>query len=117
MTTYRRDGAGVTTLVWPVSVGGRLYVSTGSRTGKVQRIRNNPDVTVSACDRRGRACGTAHTGVARIIPLVQQPAVEAAMVRKYGYQKRLINLLDRLRGRGSKSFGERIVLELVLEGH
>jgi PPOX class probable F420-dependent enzyme len=115
VTTYGRDGAGVTTAVWPVSVGGRLYISTGTRTGKVQRIRDNPDVTVSECDRHGRASGAPHKGVARIIPVAQQPAVEVAMLHKYGYQKRLINLLDRLRRRDSKSFGERILLELVLE--
>jgi uncharacterized protein len=115
LTTYRPDGSGVTTPAWPVSVGGRLYISTGTRAGKVERIRDNPHVTVAESDRHGRASGTPRKGVARIIPVAQQPAVEAAMLRKYGLQKRLVNLLDRLRGRDSKSFGERVLLELVLE--
>ena len=115
ITTYRRTGAGVATTVWPVAVEGKLYVSTGSRTGKVKRIRNNPDISVAQCDGRGRSTGAAHKGVARIIPVAQHPEVETAMVRKYGVQKRIINLVDKVRGKNSKSFGERILLELVLE--
>ncbi len=115
VTTYRRSGAAVSTPVWPVAVDGKLYVSTGSRTGKVKRIRNNPDVTVTACDARGRSTGEPHKGVARIIPVDQRPDVEAALVRKYGLQKRLMNALDKVRGDNTKSFGKRLLLELVLE--
>jgi hypothetical protein len=114
ITTFRRTGVPVSATVWPVEVDGRLYVSTGSRTGKVQRIRNNPDVRVAECNGRGRHLGVFHKGVARIIPAAQRPEVEAALLRKYRLQKRMVNVLDRLRGR-SKSFGERILLELILE--
>jgi PPOX class probable F420-dependent enzyme len=115
ITTYRRTGVGVATTVWLIEVDGKLYASTGSHTGKVKRIRNNPDVTVTVCDGRGRSTGASHKGVARIIPVAQHPEVEAALVRKYGIQKRLVNVLDKMRGKNSKSFGERILLELVLE--
>ena len=115
VTTYRRTGAAVPTPVWPVAVDGRLFVSTGSRTGKVKRIRNNPDVAVAVCDSRGRSTGEPYKGVARIIPVDQRPDVEAALVRKYGLQKRMINLVDRLRGDDTKKFGKRLLLELILE--
>jgi uncharacterized protein len=38
MTTVRRDGTPVTTPVWVVAAADRLYVWTGSETGKVKRI-------------------------------------------------------------------------------
>jgi PPOX class probable F420-dependent enzyme len=114
VTTYRLTGVPVSTTVWLAEVDGRLYVSTGSRTGKMKRIRNNPDVSVAECNARGRNLGAIHKGVARIVPVSQRPEVEAVLLRKYGLQKRIINVVDRLRGR-SESFGKRILLELVLE--
>jgi PPOX class probable F420-dependent enzyme len=54
ITSYRRDGSGVSTPVWFATEGDRLLVMTDSRSGKVKRIRRNPYVTVAPCSGRGK---------------------------------------------------------------
>jgi PPOX class probable F420-dependent enzyme len=53
LTTFRRTGVGVPTAVWVVSDGDELVVTTRLGSGKVKRIRNDPTVTLMACDIRG----------------------------------------------------------------
>ena len=54
ITSYRRDGSGVSTPVWFATEGDRLLVMTDSRSGKVKRIRRNPYVTIAPCSGRGK---------------------------------------------------------------
>ena len=55
LTTFRKSGAGVATPVWTVPVSdGRVGMWTGAGTGKYQRLRNNPHVTIQACTARGK---------------------------------------------------------------
>ena len=56
-TTFRRDGTPVGTALWIVADGDHLYVWTGSQTGKVKRVRNNPAVTIAPATRRGKPTG------------------------------------------------------------
>lgn len=67
LTTYRRDGTPVATPLWHVVVDGIVYTSTGADLGKVKRIRNNPEVTISACTINGRPTGPAHAARARLL--------------------------------------------------
>ena len=53
LTTFRRTGVGVATPVWFVVDGDELVVTTRIGSGKVKRLRNNPEVTLVACDIRG----------------------------------------------------------------
>src|SRR5258708_2439634 len=54
LTTFRRDGRAVPTVVWFAHDGERILVWTGANSGKVKRIKNNPRVTVAPCDRTGK---------------------------------------------------------------
>ncbi len=54
LSTFRKSGAAVPTPVWFARLGENLYVVTGRNTGKVKRIRNNPDVTLAPSDFGGR---------------------------------------------------------------
>jgi PPOX class probable F420-dependent enzyme len=55
LTTFRKSGEGVGTPVWIVSLpDGAAGFTTEVESGKVKRIRNNPAVTLQACDMRGR---------------------------------------------------------------
>ena len=55
LTTYRKNGDGVATAVWIAPLpDGRAGFTTGSDSGKVKRIGNNPRVTVRPCDMRGK---------------------------------------------------------------
>lgn len=67
VTTYRRDGTPVPTPVWHAVDGEVVYTTTLADSGKVKRIRNNPRVTIAACDKAGRLTGPEHAGVATIL--------------------------------------------------
>jgi PPOX class probable F420-dependent enzyme len=55
LTTFRKNGAGVSTPVWVVKLGeGAGGFTTEVDSGKVKRIRNNPKVTLQACSARGK---------------------------------------------------------------
>ena len=51
ITSYKHDGRGVATPVWLVVRDGRLLVETDAASGKVKRIRRNPQVRVAAKGR------------------------------------------------------------------
>src|SRR5215475_405959 len=66
LTTFRRDGTAVPTPVWLAGDGTALYVWTPTRSGKVKRIRRRPEVTLAACDARGRVRGEAVPAIAEL---------------------------------------------------
>ena len=53
LTTYRKDGTPVATPVWHVPHNAELWIVTEAGSGKVKRIRNNPQVRVAPCSIRG----------------------------------------------------------------
>ena len=54
LTTFRKSGEGVGTAVWIAALAdGSCGFTTEASSGKVKRIRNNPAVTLQACDMRG----------------------------------------------------------------
>jgi len=69
LTTYRKDGTPVTTPVWHVPQGAELWIVTEAGSGKVKRIRNNPQVSVQPCSVRGTVAPDAPsaTGTARLL--------------------------------------------------
>ena len=111
LTTYRRNGQPVDTPVWFAAHAGRLYVFTAEDAGKVKRLRASSRIRVAPCNARGRLRGDWIEGSARRVdaPDVVEAAYEA-LLRKYGWQMRLTNLLSRLAGR----IDRRAVLELAL---
>jgi uncharacterized protein len=93
LTTRKRDGSLVSTPVWVVSDDGkRLLVWSYASTWKVKRVRRDPRVLVAKSNYRGSEQGPRIEGVARILPDFDvQPLIRA----KYGWQKRLLELLSR----------------------
>lgn len=116
LTTFRKSGTGVATPVWTVAVSdGRVGMWTGAGTGKYNRLRNNPNVTIQACTARGKPKpgaaildGTAET--------VQTGAlfdeVQASIHAKYGRLIPIVKRISRLQGRYKRgqSFGDTVVL-------
>ena len=86
--------------MWFASVDGTLYVFTAGDSGKVKRLRRSPRARIAPCDARGKVHGAWRDTTAR---LVTDPAsirrAEAALGRKYGWQKWLLDLGSRLSGR------------------
>jgi PPOX class probable F420-dependent enzyme len=68
LTSYRRDGTGVSTPVWFVSEGDRLLVQTDGDSYKVGRIRRDPHVSIAPCSARGTITGETVEALAEVRP-------------------------------------------------
>ena len=114
LATYRASGAEVATPVWFAPVGATLYVFTAADSGKVKRLGRSPRARVAPCDARGHVRGPWQAASAR---LVTDPAVirgaDAALGRKYGWQKRLLDLGSRVTGRIHRRAWIAIDVEIV----
>ncbi|GAA2364894.1 PPOX class F420-dependent oxidoreductase [Nonomuraea africana] len=108
MTTYRRDGTPVATPVWVAQDGAAVVIWTVATSGKIKRIRANPEVTVAPCDLRGNVRGEPVKGRAEILSAAQTAKVRALLRRKYGLQGRLVLLGSRLRRGATGTVGVRI---------
>ncbi|MEZ0076436.1 PPOX class F420-dependent oxidoreductase [Planotetraspora sp. GP83] len=111
VVTFRRDGTPVATPVWAVRDGDALVVWTVRDSGKVKRIRNNPEVTVAPCDIRGRLRGEAVGGRAELLPAEQIDHVGRLVMGKYGLAGRLTIWTSRLRRGRQGTLGVRITLD------
>lgn len=111
LATFRRDGREVRTPVWVAVCDDRAYVFSSPEVGKVKRVRANGRARLAACTMRGDVTGPWTEAQAR---LVDEPALIArahrALIAKYGWQMRLIDLMSRLSGR----YARRAWIELEL---
>ncbi len=96
LTTYTRDGTAKPTPVWAAPDGDALVVTTTEQTWKVRRVRNQPRVTLAACDMRGHPRGAPVDGVAVVVGAEHMPRVDRALRAKYGWKLGLTELLGRL---------------------
>lgn len=97
LTTFRRDGSAASTPVWVVSDDGkRLLIWTGAETWKVKRIRRDPRVQVAASDYRGRELGPRVDAQARVLEADAETIVTPLLRRKYGWQRRGLELQARI---------------------
>ena len=85
ITSYKRDGRGVATPVWFVQQDGRLLVETDAASGKVKRLRRNPQVQVAVCTASGRLRGGQVPAVAQILPGSEIAAAERLIAAKYRF--------------------------------
>ncbi|MFJ9416770.1 PPOX class F420-dependent oxidoreductase [Streptomyces sp. NPDC101227] len=105
LVTYRRNGNPVATPVWAVADGDELLVWTRDDSWKVKRLRNDPRVTVTPCDVRGRlaADAAAEEGTARLLEgSGELLRVRKAMAGKYGLRFRLLDTGGALLRRGKR---------------
>lgn len=65
LTSYRRNGQGVSTPVRIRVANSKAYFTTWSTTRKIKRIAINPRVTLAPCTRQGKALGPSIEGIAR----------------------------------------------------
>ena len=97
--TFRRNGQGVRTPVWFVEDGGEIFIRTGANSGKVKRIRNNPDVQLAPCKADGTVIGEWIPAKGREIADPEtDKRVDQLLGKKYGIQKNLFAWMSRLRG-------------------
>ena len=100
LATYRKSGVLVLTPVWFAASGGKLYVFSEAKAGKVKRLRNSPRARIAPCDVRGNLRGEWRDTEARIVTdtVLIETALRAFRV-KYGILMAATNLLARLAGR------------------
>lgn len=112
LVTYRKNGEPVATAVWIAGVGNELGVITDEAAGKVKRIRNNPRVTLTPCDVKGKVLPGASTveATARLVMGEEAVRVDRAIRRKYRLAYYAISLTwvlpelwNRIRGKGESS--------------
>lgn len=95
LTTLRKSGESVPTPVWvallPDGTGG---FTTEDNSGKVKRIRNNPQVTLHACTVRGKvAPGTpVVAATAEVLVGADAEPIRAAIYRKYSLMTKMFKL-------------------------
>jgi uncharacterized protein len=83
LTTFRKNGAGVSTAVWFGEDASKLYVMTRSDSGKYKRLRNNARVQIAACTMRGKIKGPQFPATVRILPPEEWPHAKQTIHRKY----------------------------------
>jgi uncharacterized protein len=83
LTTFRKNGAAIGTPVWFGEENNKLYVMTISTTGKVKRVRNNPQVRVAVCTMRGKVIGPEFAATARLLLPEEHARARQTINRKY----------------------------------
>ena len=109
LTTFRRSGVAVPTVVWAVKVDGRYLFTAPSTTGKVKRLAHTSRITAGPGDQRGRA-KPGPVVEARAHP-VNDPAtltsIRSALKKVSPVMSRVIELRYRIKR------DERLVYEIV----
>lgn len=101
LESFRKSGEGVRTPLWFAEEDGVLFTSTPAGSWKVKRIRRNPRVRLVPSTLRGTPRGEWVEGTAQIEEGATAARAQQLLVRKYGWQKKLINFFGRLVGRRS----------------
>lgn len=89
LVTFKRSGEAMPS---PINHGvdaGRIYVRTDASTGKVKRIRNNPNVVVVPSSLRGKPTGQPVAGTARILPESDHARAERAIAANWSPAMRI----------------------------
>jgi PPOX class probable F420-dependent enzyme len=115
-TTYRRNGAPVSTPVWVVDLGAdKLGFYTSSASGKAKRLAHNPQVTVQPCNARGvpKKGTSAQAATARVVDGAEYEQIHAKVVAKYGLMTKFTEFLGAVGGivkRKRIPYGDRAVV-------
>jgi PPOX class probable F420-dependent enzyme len=96
LETFKRSGESMKTPVWFVEDHGVLYVRTVKNSGKVKRVRNNPQVRVAPCSVNGELKGEWLDATAELLPATEDKRINQLLKRKYGLMKLAIDLGGRL---------------------
>ena len=99
LTTYRRNGTPVGTAVHVVRVGDRLFMRTYDPSGKVKRMRNNPDVEIATSKMNGTPTGSPIHARVVFLHGDDETVARKAINHKYPISQRyLVPWFHRLRG-------------------
>ena len=123
LETFKKNGQGVKTPVWfaqdPATKldlnEAKLYVYTIGVSGKVKRIRNNPQVRVAPCDMRGSVKGEWVPARAEILTGAEARHGMQLLNKKYVPWKQLLDFFSMFRHRERIVFAIRPSLEVLVQ--
>jgi uncharacterized protein len=99
LETFKKNGTSVPTPVWFVIEDECIFVVTRSGTGKVRRVRNNPNVRIVPSGFMGKPKGTWKDGVAEIVDSKDSDRIVQLRNKKYGFQAKLASLFTSGKGK------------------
>jgi PPOX class probable F420-dependent enzyme len=108
LESFKRDRTPVQTPVWFAEEQDVLYIYTLANAGKVKRIRRNPRIRIAPCTMRGTVIGPWVEAEATIVDATTAAHGHALLQQKYGWMKRIGDLVSRLLHR------ERVVIAIRL---
>jgi PPOX class probable F420-dependent enzyme len=108
VSTFRRSGDAVVTPCWITQLDGdKVGFWTSSASAKVERLRNNPAVTLQACDQRAKVRAGSPVVSGRQAAVVSSGAefdrIQTQIRSKYGFMVPASRLFNRL-GHLGKTF-------------
>ena len=83
MATFRKNGTPVYTPLWFGEDSAHLYVMTNSKSGKVKRLRNNPEVRIAPSTIRGKITGPEFAARVRFLKPDEFPRARKTINAKY----------------------------------
>ena len=92
LTTFRKNGQGVTTPIWFAFDRGRIFFSTCEKYRKVRRMKNNPNVEIAPAKARNGApsdykiIGKTIRGVVRLLEGEEAKTANRLLRKKYGFK-------------------------------
>ena len=93
LTTFRKNGEAVATPMWFIVREGDIYMRTLANSWKIKRLRNNPEVTLAACNVNGKNVhGATLPGTACLCEMSEQTWIERAHAVKYGLMWKVLKL-------------------------
>lgn len=111
LSTRKRDGSRVPTPVWFALEDGVFYIFSEAKAGKIKRIRNFADVLIAPCTVTGKITGDSVEGTATILKDDNDiKHAHQALIRKYGWKMRLLDMGSALAGKKDKRAFVTIVL-------
>jgi PPOX class probable F420-dependent enzyme len=98
ITTYRRNGEGLSNPMWIAPDGDRLVMVTSADSAKVKRLRRDPRIRLARSDARGRVPDEAvmFEATAELLDDEGTASAQRGIKAKYGLQATLIDLYNGL---------------------
>jgi uncharacterized protein len=97
LVTFRRDGTPVPSPVWmAIDAQGRAYLHTEASSGKVKRIRANPEVLITMSNVRGKPKGSVLKGKARVLPKEEWAHADETLTSVLGFERKAYNAVFRM---------------------
>lgn len=97
LETYRRNGQAVRTTVWFVMDAGTIYIRTDMNSGKVKRIKNNPNIRIIPSGAWGQLNGKWIDGKIKMASSLELEHANQLLEQKYGIQGKIIRVFNKIR--------------------